>query len=132
MTYNPDSHAMLVRSDARALGAITAINTTYRRKPRSRTVALTPCVSNLKGVMGGRSGKRTTGQVSIEAPAIVLTHVRARTLKAGISTYLSVASRVGLDLANVANLYRQRVDNGYNGHYTTTTLTTNDLAERTI
>lgn len=127
--YKKENHAMLVRADARALGAITALNTTYRRTPRSRTLALTPCVSNLTGVMGRKPGKSTTEQ---DIPAIILEHVRARELKGSISTYLSIAARVGLDMQNVATLYRQRADNGYTAHYTTTTLTTNDLAERTI
>jgi hypothetical protein len=36
---------MMIRADARAMGAVTALTVGGRRKPRTRTLALTPCVS---------------------------------------------------------------------------------------
>lgn len=37
-------HAMVIRADARAMGAVTALNTTYRRKPRlNRALSDTIC-----------------------------------------------------------------------------------------
>lgn len=38
------AHEMVIRSDARAMGAVTALNTTNRRKPRASARALTDCV----------------------------------------------------------------------------------------
>lgn len=39
--------------------------------------------------------------------------IRNRELLADITVYLAIADRVGLDVANVAKLYRYRRDNGY-------------------
>lgn len=37
-------HKMMIRADARAMGAVTALNTTYRRKPRlNRALSDTIC-----------------------------------------------------------------------------------------
>jgi hypothetical protein len=39
-----NDHKMVIRADARAMGAVTALSTTYRRKPRTYTSAST-CIS---------------------------------------------------------------------------------------
>ena len=41
---NDDKHAMVIRADARAMGAVTALNTTNRRKPRTY-VSASECIS---------------------------------------------------------------------------------------
>jgi len=41
----PVSGAMVIRADARAMGAVTALGAPMRRKPTTRTIALTDCIS---------------------------------------------------------------------------------------
>lgn len=41
-----DRHAMVIRADARAMGAVTALNTTHRRKPRLNR-ALSDCICTM-------------------------------------------------------------------------------------
>lgn len=92
-------------------------NTTYRRQPRSRTLALTECVvTRADGTTYTMS--RSARRAKKLTPVATTVVTRHKPLRADITRYIAVADAYHLDAANVARLYRERASNGY--HYTNT------------
>ena len=65
-------HAMVIRADARAMGAVTALSTTNRRKPRTYTSA-SECISYKDGVAtifraASKTRTRKPNRVTFDAP----------------------------------------------------------------
>lgn len=74
--------------------------------------ALTPCVA----IMPDGSQvifRKTKDNVTTETIVGKTINIRRRTLKTDIATTLDRAERLGLNLTNVAQSYRNRRDNGY-------------------
>lgn len=86
-------HAMVIRADARAMGAITAISTRKRTLgARTRTVALSECISY----------NPSNGQ-SIDS-ATVFTPTRKRNTRSKVRTINADLRRAAIDRALMADM----------------------------
>lgn len=89
---NAAPHSMVIRADARALGAITALGAPQRVKPRTRTVALSECIS-----YNPRNGQ------NIDA-ATVFTPTRKRNTRSKVRTINADLRRSIIDRALMADM----------------------------
>lgn len=89
---NTSRHAMVIRADARAMGAVTALNTTHRRKPRLSKALSDTLVTRADGSqywIARRNNRNAQRRVAQTATREHVAHITAASLPnaAGNITY---------------------------------------------